>query len=87
MSITKNNKKYEKENNVGLYSDIYRLIYIKLGMTWITTLYILILDWMILTFIEGHSYMRNQNTEGHRKKKKRENCWALVKISMESNEV
>ena len=51
-----------KENvNLGLCSDIYRPIFFKLGTIIETTkFYILISVWMTLTFIQGHSCMRNQ---------------------------
>ena len=56
---------YEKNNktnlNIGLYSDIYRLISFKFGLMIKTTkLYILILVSMTLTFIQGHSGIRNK---------------------------
>ena len=44
---------------IGLYSDMYRPISFKLGMIKTTMLYILISDWMTLTFIQGRSCMRN----------------------------
>ena len=57
-----NNNKKHTHLNVGLYSDIYRPIFFKLGMVIETTdSYTLTLVWMISTFNQGHSYMRNQN--------------------------
>ena len=50
-----------KNNNSDVYTDIYRLISSKLGITLETTkLYSSISVWMILTFIHGHNCMRNQ---------------------------
>ena len=56
------NPTYVKQHfYIGFYSGIYRLISFKLGvMIEITKLYIFILVWMTLTFIQGHSYIRNQ---------------------------
>ena len=53
-----------KQNlNVGLFSDIWRPIYFKLGMMIRTTkLYMLIPVWITLTFIQGHSCIRNSKT-------------------------
>ena len=48
-----------KNVNIGLYSDFDRLICFKLGLMIETTkLYIFILIWMTLTFIQGHSCMK-----------------------------
>ena len=50
-----------KEVNVGLYSDMYRLISFKFGMMIDTTkLYRLIPLWMTSTVTESHIYMRMQ---------------------------
>ena len=47
--------------NVGLHSDIYRLISFKLSMMIeMTECYILMAVWVTLTFIHGHIGMRNQ---------------------------
>ena len=55
-----------KQNfNICLYSDIYRISF-KLGLMIETTkFYILILVWMTLVFIQGHSYMRTQKPSVH----------------------
>ena len=51
----------EKNFDVGLHSDIYRLISFNFGIIVVTTeLYILIPVWMTLSFLQSHSYMRNQ---------------------------
>ena len=47
-----------KKLNIGMYLDIYGLISFKLGLMRMN--YILISVWMILTIIQGHSCMRNQ---------------------------
>ena len=64
---------YSKERNlvmsfrlenfgIDLYSDIYRMISLKLDMMIETTkLYIFIRVWMTLTFIQGLGCMRNQS--------------------------
>ena len=52
---------FKKHFKIGLYSDIYIPISFKLGMMIrISKLYILVSVWMSLTFIQGHSCMRNQ---------------------------
>ena len=53
-----------RENfDIGLYSDIYRPISFKLGMMIeITKIYICVSVWMTLTFIQGHSCMKNRKT-------------------------
>ena len=49
-----------KNLNAGLHSDIHRVISFKLGMMMGTSkLYSLMPVWMTLTFIQGHSCMRN----------------------------
>ena len=51
----------EKNLNVGLYSDIYRLISFKFSvMTKITTPYNLISVWNTWTFIQGHSCIKTE---------------------------
>ena len=51
----------KKKVNIGLYSDICRSISFKLGVIIETTkFYITLSVWMTLTFIRGHSCMRNQ---------------------------
>ena len=51
----------EKKIMVGLYSNIYKPIYFKLGMlTETTKSYILISVWITLTFIQVHSFMWKQ---------------------------
>ena len=50
-----------KKINIGLYSDIYRPISVKLGIVIETTkLHIVISVWMTLIFIQGYSCMRNK---------------------------
>ena len=74
--IKKNNKKKQHiivglhsyvifflKQNISLYLDIYRPISVKLDMTIET--YILISVWIFLTFIRGHSCMRNHNFGAH----------------------
>ena len=52
----------QKNFNIGWNSDTYRPISFKLGMMIETTkLYIMILVWVILTFIQGHSCMTMRN--------------------------
>ena len=46
--------------NVNLYSDIYGPISFKLRMIETTKVYIVISVWMTMTFIQGHSWTRNQ---------------------------
>ena len=53
-----------KPCNIGLYLDIYWLISFILGMMMETLKhYILISVWMILMFIQGHSYMRTKKIQ------------------------
>ena len=50
-----------KRINIGLYSNIYRLMSFKLGMIIKTSeLYIFVSVWMTLTFIQGHGCVRKK---------------------------
>ena len=63
MDFVRKTKKKKKKNtfNIGLFSDIYRPISIKLSIILETTRhYVLISVWMTLTFIQGHIFMSNQ---------------------------
>ena len=56
-------KKKKKNFNVGLYSDIYRLISFKFGMIiQITKLNILMPVWMTLTLIQGQLYKKSKTS-------------------------
>ena len=51
----------KEPSNIGLYSDIYRPVSFKLAiMIGTTKFFMLISVWIKLTFIQGHSCMRNQ---------------------------
>ena len=56
--FVKKKKKKKKHFNVGLYSSIYRAISFKLD----TKLYIFMLVWMTLTFIQGNSCFEETET-------------------------
>ena len=62
ISLKSNNNNNENPVTVCLYWDIYRSISFTLGLM-IETIkfYILISVWMTLTFIHGHSCIRNNN--------------------------
>ena len=54
----------KKNFNVGLYSDIWKPNYFKFDVIIETTkLYILLSVWMTLTFIQGHSCIRNEKLD------------------------
>ena len=50
---------------IGLYSDIYRPISFKLVMIIETSNLYILISWMTLTFLQGHSCIRNKNFGVH----------------------